>query len=127
MSKPVQRELTCECGRTFSASVYRAVNVTNDPRLRNSILDGSFNVVECPDCHEPLYADIPFLYHDMSAGLAIWVYPENESEREEEIRAKLRRVSEVLASSLGEGLRAGHRPSDGLVFGLEALIRRLAN
>jgi hypothetical protein len=59
--------------------------------------------------------------------VAIWVYPETEAEREEEIRAKLRRVAEVLSSSVGEGLRTSTRPEDELVFGIEALVRQLAN
>lgn len=127
MSRPMQRELTCECGRTFTAAVYRSVTVKVDPALKRAILDGTFNVVECPACHDPVYADVPFLYHDSEVGLAIWVYPESETEREEEIRGKLRRVAEVLCHSVGEGLRTSTRPEDELVFGLEALVRRLAN
>jgi hypothetical protein len=36
-------------------------------------------------------------------------------------------VAEVLCSSVGEELRTSTRPEDELVFGIEALVRQLAN
>jgi len=127
MSKPVQREFTCECGHTFAAPVYRSANVTLNPALRTAILDRTFNVVECPDCHRRSYADVPFLYHDMAADLAVWVYPIVAAGREVEIRARIRRAGAILSASIGEPLRAGSRPEDELLFGLESLIERIAS
>ncbi len=123
MSKPVQREFTCECGRAFAAPVYRTANVTLDPSLKTAILEGTFNVVECPACRRRRYADVPFLYHDMPLGRAVWVYPASAAEREVEIRARIRRAGAILSYSVGEGLRQGSEPDEELLFGLESLVR----
>ncbi len=127
MSKPVHREFVCECGCTFAAPVYRSANVTLNPTLKTAILEGTFNVVECPDCRRRRYADVPFLYHDMTVDLAVWVYPTKAAPQETALRAKIRRVGEILGSSIGEPLRAGSRPEDELLFGLESLIERIAD
>lgn len=125
MSKPVQREFTCQCGSTYAAPVYRTANVTLHPALKTAIHERTFNVVECPHCHLRRYADVPFLYHDMDADLAVWVYPTSDAGREDAIRAKIRRAGVVLGASVGERLRSGSRPEDELLFGLESLIERI--
>jgi hypothetical protein len=113
------------CGRAFGAPIYRSANVTLDPGLKTAILGGSFNVVECPDCRRRTYADVPFLYHDMAAGLAVWVYPTTSAGQEPAIRAKIQRAAVILGASVGESLRTGTRPEDELLFGMERLIERL--
>ena len=125
MPRPVEREIRCDLGHAFRAHVHRAVNASADPASRDAILGGTFNVVECPICHRLVYADVPFLYHDSDERLALWVYPERQAGREVEIRAKLRRVAEVLAASVGEGLRDVSSPEDTLLFGIAALRERL--
>ena len=124
MSKPVQKDLVCECGKSFTALVYKSANVTLDPGLGLAIAEGRFNVVECPSCSRRWSADVPFLYHDMEAPLAVWVYPVADAPRAAEIRARLQKVAAILSSSVGESLdgeSAGGGSGTRLVFGLDAL------
>lgn len=121
MSKPVQKEFICDCGRAFSAPVYKSANVTLDPTLGDAIASGRFNLVACPACDREWLAEIPFLYHDMDRDLAVWVYPEGDAPRAEEIRARLRRVAQILSSSVGEDLGGERGSGTRLVFGVEAL------
>ena len=125
MSRPVQKDFHCDCGRAFSAPVYKSANVTLDPSLAEAIASGSFNVIACPSCDREWPAEVPFLYHDMQRGLAVWVYPEADAPRAEEIRARLRRVAEILSSSVGDDLGAERGAGTRLVFGVDALRQEL--
>lgn len=126
MSRSVTQEFTCACARRFSAPVYKSVNVTLHPWLKDQIIRGDFNVVECPTCHRRREAGVPFLYHDMEQSLSIWVYPSDDVRREDEIRAKLRRARMVVASALPAEMAENEQFSLDLVFGVDRLIQRLA-
>ncbi len=121
MSRPIQQDFVCDCGHAFSAAVYKSANVTLNPALGEAIVAGRFNVVACPACEREWPAEVPFLYHDMDRDFAVWVYPETDAPRAEEIRARLRRVAQILSSSVGEDLRGEHGTGTRLVFGVEAL------
>jgi hypothetical protein len=125
VSKPIQRDFRCICGRAFSAPIYRSANVTLDPVLGDRIVDGTFNLVACPGCGREWLAEVPFLYHDMQRGLALWVYPVADEPRAEEIRDRLRRVAAILSSSVGDDLGAERGAGTRLVFGVEALLAEI--
>lgn len=95
--------------------------MTNDPGLGEAIATGRFNVISCPSCERTWSAEVPFLYHDMQRGLAVWVYPVADAPRAEEIRARLRRVSEILSGSVGDDLGSERGDGTRLLFGIEAL------
>lgn len=123
MSRPVSRDFACDCGRTFAAPVYRSANVTTNPGLKNAIMGDRFNVVECPSCHARRPADVPFLYHDMGADLAVWVYPASAVGQEAEIKARIRRAGAILTASVGEGLRSRAQAGKEVIFGIDSLRR----
>ena len=52
-------EIKCNCGETFEAEVWKAVNVFDDPDLKDVILSGRFNTVECPHCKKVFYHAVP--------------------------------------------------------------------
>ena len=86
MSKPKRSSVTCSCGTTFDADVYKSVNVSAEPGLKETILAGHFNVVRCPSCERDLAADVPFLYHDADASRMVWVYPTSSAGQAEQIQ-----------------------------------------
>lgn len=121
MSKLKRHLVACACGQTFDADVYGSANVTTQPQLKDEILAGRFNRVACPACGRQFNAEIPFLYHDMGAGLMVWVYPASRTDQAA-IREKVRRSAEIVASTLPD---LTGTPSRGVVFGLDELIRLL--
>ena len=119
MSRPNRRSFTCICGQTFEGDVFKSANVTLHPDLKEQILDGRFNRVRCPSCRREIDAGVPFLYHDMTANLMVWVYPPALAGQAAEIRAKVKRSYEIVATVLP------HQAADGgheVVFGLEELL-----
>ena len=115
------RNIMCSAGHEFPASVYRSVNVTRAPLLRDAIQKDAFNRARCPNCGVEIYADTAFLYHDMGTELRVWVYPESSRDAEGEILAKIRRAA-VIANTVLPTDRRGPE----LIFGLDEL-RALIN
>jgi hypothetical protein len=122
MSKPFRRAFTCPKGHAFEANVFRSANVTTEPHLKQTILMGQFNRVRCPTCGQELDANIPFLYHDMTAGQMVWVYPIASADQAEEIREKVRKSYEIVGTVLPDQTDA---PGRAVVFGVSSLARWL--
>lgn len=75
-------------GAVFSAEVYRCVNVTTDPDLREPLVAGELFEVEGPD--EKTYRlAIPIRYHDEQRRLFALVIPEALRHREFALRREL--------------------------------------
>jgi len=68
-------QVKCPCGHIFEVELYSSINVQQDPELREKILAGELNVVVCPECSMPFYAERFVLYLDPSAELIAFVYP----------------------------------------------------
>jgi hypothetical protein len=55
------------------------VNVTIDPTLKKSVLDGSLVKFRCVSCGDVSILAYDLLYHDMDRGLLIWLkYPDED-------------------------------------------------
>lgn len=119
MSKPKRRLFACSCGESFDADVFGSANVTLQPDLKDAILANRFNRVRCPSCGQERDAEVPFLYHDMNAGVMVWVYPAASADQADEIREKIRRSYEIVGTVLPTPDAA---PSRGVVFGIDELI-----
>ena len=122
MSTPIRRSFTCSSGHTFDASVFRSANVTLQPDLKDVILAGRFNRVQCPVCGQDLPADVPFLYHDMDAGHLVWVYPQASQDQAAAIRDKVRKSREIVSTILPV---PAPDAEPEVAFGLDDLLRIL--
>ncbi|HET9110999.1 MAG TPA: CpXC domain-containing protein [Ktedonobacterales bacterium] len=85
---------TCECGQTFTSTMYQTVNVTLEPQLLYRLLSGSLNVAVCPNCGRKIESDLPFIYHDMRRGLFAYAHPNADAsdEEREQLLERLRQV-----------------------------------
>jgi len=63
------------CGEKSPATVWRSMNVTQDPDAKELLLAGSVNVFQCPRCKYESLLDIDFLYHDMERRFCVQYYP----------------------------------------------------
>lgn len=102
MSGKVKELLGCECGEEFEAWVYKSVNVSVDPELKDLIFTPRFNATECPACGVPADANIPFIYHDMEKKFWIWVYPEEAADCEKEVRESVAAEVEQFKDTIKE-------------------------
>jgi len=86
--------------------------------LKETILAGRFNRVRCTTCGHEIDANVPFLYHDMTAGHLVWVYPAALADQAEEIREKVRKSYEIVGTVLPDQTDA---PGRAVVFGISSL------
>jgi len=97
----------CSCGRKAELTVYRSINVSENPELKDRVKDGSLFVWQCPDCGQANLVKYETLYHDPVSKLMVWLIPTGELP-ESEMQAvsnhakamgdyTLRRVSDVTS------------------------------
>ena len=76
MSTPQTTSVRCpQCRQPVQVSVYSVVDVGKEPKLKEALLRGQLNAINCANCgyHGPLAA--PMLYHDPAKQLALVLMP----------------------------------------------------
>ena len=67
-----------KCGQQNKVTVYRSINISENPELKAKVKDGSLFLWECPHCGQVNLARYETLYHDPQAKLMVWFLPEGE-------------------------------------------------
>ena len=67
-----------KCGQQNTVTVYRSINISENPELKDKVRDGSLFLWECPHCGQVNLARYETLYHDPAAKLMVWLIPEGE-------------------------------------------------
>ena len=67
-----------KCGQQQTVTVYRSINIADNPELKEKVRDGSLFLWECPHCGQVNLARYETLYHDPSVKLMVWLIPEGE-------------------------------------------------
>ena len=65
-----------ECGEEGLLPYYESINVTQEPDLKNAVLDAGLFTWTCPVCGRASRVSYPFLYHDMAHRLMIHYLPD---------------------------------------------------
>ena len=79
MSITTQALAPCsKCGQQNTVTVYRSINIAENPELKDKVRDGSLFLWECPHCGQVNLARYETLYHDPAAKLMVWLIPEGE-------------------------------------------------
>jgi hypothetical protein len=97
------------------------MNVHEDPELKDLLLGGEINMVECNACHEVFYAEAFVLYHDPENELMAMVYPSDQAEMRELLVEKSLADFETSQATLPENERLSYKPV--CLFGLNDLVR----
>jgi len=122
MSFLLETELTCPaCKLPTQAEVWSIVSVREDPELKDLLLGGELNMVECHACKEIFYADHVLIYHDPDRELMAFVYPLSYADDRARWEDKSKRDFEELR-------KMGHEENvlryEALVlFGLDELLK----
>ena len=77
MQKSVIKEIICpKCNQTTEGKLYTSVNATNNPHLRNDILEENLFRWRCHSCGHEASLTYPMLYNDMKKRFMIYLIPE---------------------------------------------------
>ena len=68
------------CNEEFEADLYKAVDVKEDSKYRNMLINGEFFKYECPHCHKLMMAVYPMLYIDSRNNFLIQYVPHERLE-----------------------------------------------
>ena len=83
MSMPTRETISCpECGHEQEFTLWRSVNVTLDPELKDKLIDGRLTTCTCDGCGYETQVVFSLLYHDMDRKLVVWLVPGDEEEPE---------------------------------------------
>lgn len=85
------------CGTAGEASAYPGINVGENPELKESVLNGSVFMWECPGCGESSLIRFPLLYHDPGTRLLLWL-----SDGKEETEKSMAAVVGSQTEGLGD-------------------------
>ena len=67
-----------KCGEQQKVTVYRSINISENPELKAKVRDGSLFLWECPHCGQVNLAKYETLYHDPAGKLMVWFLPSGE-------------------------------------------------
>ena len=67
-----------KCGQQHKVTVYRSINVSENPELKDKVREGSLFLWECPHCGQMNLAKYETLYHDPATRLMVWLIPAGE-------------------------------------------------
>ena len=59
------------CSIPQDVQLYDAINVQNEPRLREELMQNRLNRVDCIECAASFRVDLPLLYSDPRQGILI--------------------------------------------------------
>ncbi|HSR88487.1 MAG TPA: CpXC domain-containing protein, partial [Pontiella sp.] len=85
MSKSCYNISCPSCGLQQQVDLHEAVNVSNDPQLKDALMQNRLNRVECPDCGSVFRVDMPLLYSDPQQNILIHWVPESAGMPREQI------------------------------------------
>ena len=67
-----------KCGQQNTVTIYRSINISENPELKAKVKDGSLFLWECPHCKQVNLAKYETLYHDPAEKLMVWLIPSGE-------------------------------------------------
>lgn len=67
-----------KCGKQNQIKVYKSINISENPELKDKVRDGSLFLWECPHCSQMNLARYETLYHDPEKKVMFWLLPEGE-------------------------------------------------
>ena len=118
-------EITCSCTETFEAEIWKAVNVFDDPDLKELILSGRFNTVQCPKCKKLFYHEHFFIYQDLKNEFIAYVYPKHNQNMAAQFRKKMLEEFKEASQGIDGFDKIDFLPV--LYFGIEDLIETIKN
>ena len=65
---------TCSrCGNRTGLTIYKSINTSDDPSIKEKVKDGSLFLWKCPSCGQANLAKYDTLYHDPEKKLMVWL------------------------------------------------------
>ena len=104
MSISRTENITCpSCGVQQDVQLYDAIDVKNDPDLKEALMQNQLNRIECTDCDVSFRVDMPLLYNDPENKILIHWIPETDDMIREQVLEDFDVAMEQMNGMLPEG------------------------
>lgn len=121
MSYLSEKEMECPaCKFPNQVEVWSIINAAEDPELRDLLLGGELNMVECQSCKHVFHAEFFLLYHDPASELMAFVYPEAWKSAKAQWEEKTRRDFEEMQLQADDKHKVPYPPLT--LFGFDELV-----
>jgi hypothetical protein len=101
MPSPQTTTVRCpQCRQPVQATVYSVVDVGKEPRLKQALLRGQINAINCPNCGYHGALAMPMLYHDPAKQLALVVMPMELGLKREAEEREIGKLTNALIESM---------------------------
>lgn len=110
-----------KCGAVGDTTLFDAINVAEEPVLREQLLANELNSVRCGGCQFSYRVDKPLLYNDPNRHAMIYLIPtelDDQSDGEQQFQRLIAHISSALPPNL-------HPPEVHLVFSRTELVERI--
>jgi len=120
MSFAKLESVKCACGHEFEVELLNSISVGENPELKDALLCGEINIVQCPSCKCIFYAEQFILYQEAQRELVAFVYPENFKKSALTLKENMRSTFQQAVGALEKESRVNYEPI--LIFGIDLLV-----
>src|SRR5580700_2358509 len=80
-----------QCEEDFRGAVWTAVHAGTDPELKDLLLGGELNLVQCTHCGNVFYYEHFMLYQDPKEEIVAYVHRESDQEEEKLLHISMKK------------------------------------
>lgn len=122
----MQTQITCPvCQTKFVGEVHQIVDVEQDPELKEMLLGGYLNVVQCPSCGSVTQVGTPILYHDPEHELFLVHVPLEMNLSHEEQQQLIGQLVRRAMDSLPPEQRRGYMLQPQTMISMQTLVEKV--
>jgi len=122
----MQSQVTCPaCQTQFVGELHQILDVGQNPELKELLLSGYLNVVQCPSCGSVTQVATPLLYHDPEHELFMVHVPMEMNLSHDEQQKVIGRLVRTSMDRLPAEERRGYMLQPQTIFSLQTLLEKV--
>jgi hypothetical protein len=116
-------QINCpNCNTPFQTQIFTIVDVTQQPELKQALLNGQLNVAVCPNCQMTTMLGTPLIYHDASKELLLAYVPQELNLNQEQEERLIGDTTSAIMQTLPQDTPRGYLFTPRRVMSLASLI-----
>lgn len=117
---------TCpQCGMQHTAPATPIIDVSQNPALKQTFLQGQLNVGQCPQCGAVYPLNTTMLYHDAEKELALVFSPPSMGVSHDDEQRKIGRLTTQLMNDLPPEQRKGYLFNPQMFIKIDTMIKTI--